>query len=143
MVYAVMLLILSVAIILLSSKLHIVLYALLSLGFWASRLLRAGSRVFRVITGSFVAVALVISLTDNPVRKRYEDITISRVKAFHTREYSPSDYLDGLTVRILLTTFGFEILKEQNAYAVGVSPANSQALLNQKISEHNLYTGGR
>ena len=48
---------------------------------------------------------------------------------------------DGLTLRLVLWRFGFDILREQKAWFTGTGMVQSQRLLDEKITSDGLYTG--
>lgn len=134
------LLICSLGILLLASKMHIIFYLIFSLSILITKIIH--KKLYLYSTLLLIAVlVLTILFTKNPIIKRFNDINIDRISLLSKEKYSPDVYLDGLTQRLLWIKFGTEILEENNAWLVGVSPGNSKELLNQKITNSNLYTG--
>lgn len=135
-----LLIFLSLGILLLASKTQIVVYAVLSLGVVIYQLRNKKGPLF-ISVGVFALVALLLLTTDNPIRKRFNDIRGISEPMMYQKDFSPDIYFDGMAIRVVLARFGFEILQENNAYILGISPGDNRALLNDKIKEHNLYTG--
>jgi len=129
-----------ICIVLLSSKLHIVLFSLVSLAL-AMPNYKNNPSIFKLISLAFLGIALVLLFTNNPIKQRYKDIKIERLHMLQQTQYSSSDYFDGLSMRLLFMRFGYEILNEHKAWLKGVSPGNNQVYLNGKIRTYHLYTG--
>jgi O-antigen ligase len=126
---------LSFFLLLLSSKLIIVIFAvtipLIALinfrKFLAQRILLLWSLIA-------VIVCLTIIFSRNPISERFREIykteTISLNQAGNT---IPTEDFNGLNLRLLLWKFGYEIVSEQRAWFFGISGGDSQRLLDEKI----------
>lgn len=129
-----------VCIILLSSKLHLVLFSVLSI-LMVMPNFKNNKSLFFVLSIVILSLTAAIYFTNNPIKQRYQDIRLERLQTLQQTTYSSSDYFDGLALRLLFIRFGYEILNEHQAWLAGVSPGNNQVYLNEKIKAYNLYTG--
>jgi O-antigen ligase len=131
-----------VMILLLSSKLVLVLM-LLYLVFFAGRYFFKGQKrwFLPAITVFLVLLISLISFTDNPVKKRFADITHGNRELFRQEKFSPDIYFNGVQFRLLTWRFTGEILNQQNAWLLGVSAGSAQDELNRRYTETNMYLG--
>lgn len=88
-----------------------------------------------------VAVVIIFSITDNPVKNRFADLAAGNAKLFQQDKFSPDTYFNGLQFRLLTWRFTYEILNKKNAWTMGVSPGDAQYELNQKYTEMDMYLG--
>jgi O-antigen ligase len=58
------------------------------------------------------------------------------------QKFSPADYFTGVQFRILSWRFAYEILNEKHAWVLGLSPGDSQDILNEKYTQENMFIGG-
>lgn len=130
-----------VMIILLSSKLVLVIALLLVI----HALLRRYS--FRrhkwVILGAgacMITAVVLLALTDNPISKRYRDMEgdLALVKQ---HDFSPDQYFNPLQLRLLEWRFAGEILRDHRAWVFGVTPGDSQDLLDTTYVHMHMYIG--
>ncbi len=136
----IMLSFLCLCILLLSSKLHIVVFFTLGIiiiypVFKKQKLVFIGGIIL------LITMLLVGIFTNNSIKRRYADIHLDRLQMLQQQQYSRDVYFDGLALRLVFIRFGYEILNENHAWVLGVSPGNNQNLLNQKIVDYHLYTG--
>jgi len=128
--------------ILLASKLMLLILAFLLLllffkKFPPAQHKKAAVLILLVMVGGI----LLIAATDNPIRKRYEDIIRGDIDLVKREQFSPDMYFNGVQLRLLEWRFTFEILREHNAWLLGVTPGDAQDLLNEKYISTNMYTG--
>jgi O-antigen ligase len=127
---------------LLSSKLVIVIYFL----YLALFLLWNPVKKFRRshIAASIISASLVLSIliaTPNPIAKRFSEIFSGDIELVSRQEFDPGIYFNGLQFRLLQWRFVYEILNEQQAWGIGLSPGDAQEALNRKYIETKMYTG--
>jgi O-antigen ligase len=128
---------------LLSSKLVIVFFAVYMLFFLLRRMIarRTNKQWLLVILILFVSIAGVLSITSNPVRNRFRDITSADTKWMEPGPYTPADYFNGLQFRLLQFKLVTEILDENNGWLKGVTPGDAQKLLDKKYVSRNMFQG--
>jgi O-antigen ligase len=128
-------------IVLLSSKLVLVIALLLVI----HALLRRYS--FRqhkwIIAGAGACLAtgiILLAVTDNPISKRYRDMKgdLALVKK---KDFLPDQYFNPLQLRLLEWRFGGAILREHNAWLFGVTPGDSQDLLDTTYVHMHMWVG--
>ncbi len=136
----IILFVLSAGILLLASKMHIVLYCLLSIAILFKNM-KTQKPVLIALVLSFLLGIIAIVFTDNPIKTRFNDIKVERVNLLKQDRFTPDIYLDGLSLRLLWIRFGFEILNEHKAWIKGVSPGNTKDLLDNKLKKYNFYDG--
>jgi O-antigen ligase len=117
----------TIMMLLLSSRLLLVLLAVI-FGVWF-----AGRQRSKMKPGQLIGLVLLIFLgmgllafTDNPLNRR-------------CKEFSAD--LNGVTFRLLLWQFAFDILNERQAWVFGVSAGDSQELLDQKYMASGMSQG--
>lgn len=127
-------------ILLLSSRLVIILSAVFIfhsfiISFWKKgAVLLAGS----IIIGIVITIILV---TPNRVSSRFHEIVAGDISLIEQQRFSPAVYFNGLQFRLLQWRFVSQVLSENNAWLIGVSPGDAQALLNEKYMATNMYLG--
>lgn len=132
-------------IILLSSKLIIIyslLYTIVATGMFSGKFKAANKRSYYLIFGLLIIAAGLLFFTNNPIQKRYKDITHGSIyRVFEDHKFTQNDYLNGVQFRLLQWRFAWEILTEKNAWLLGVSIGDAQHLLDKKYLETGLYVG--
>jgi O-antigen ligase len=119
--------------ILLSSRLLVLLLIAIFIG-WLAGQFRREMKV-RAVAGIGLLIIMGASLlacTDNPFSRRYRDLHLP--EAAHYR-------FDGLSLRLLMWRYAFEILQEHKAWVFGVSAGDSQDLLDQKYLDAGMSQG--
>jgi O-antigen ligase len=129
-------------IILLSSKIVLGILSVYILYFILSRLIHKQNKkiLLPVVAGLGIIVAILVA-TNNPVKKRFSDITNGTTTLFQQQKFNAGVYFNGLQFRLLTWRFTSEILNEQEAWLLGVSAGDGQAFLRKKYIETNMYTG--
>jgi len=91
------------------------------------------------IAGVIAAVFIIfVGVTNNPIKKRYLDIAERPIK---NEPISPGTAFNGVQLRLLQWKFAHQILNENHAWLIGVSPGDAQHLLDKKYIDANMYLG--
>lgn len=130
---------LSVFLILLSSKLIITFFFLYLLLYLLRKKINR-TRIVVMILGVAVATVLLVS-TQNPVGNRFRSIFAGNILLFTQPSFGPGVYFNGAQFRLLEWRFTYEILNEQKAWLLGLTPGDAQSFLDRKYNETNMYTG--
>jgi O-antigen ligase len=94
-----------------------------------------------LILGAIIVAAVsVLAATDNPISARYRDMA-GDLAIVKQKQFNPNIYFDALQLRLLEWRFAFEIIGEHHAWLIGVSPGDSQDLLDEKYVQTNMYIG--
>ena len=127
---------------LLSSKLVLVLI-LLYLLFFVGRFFYVGRKrwILPVFISLIALLIALIALTENPVKKRFADITTGSGDLFRQETFSPEIYFNGVQFRLLTWRFTGEILDQKDAWLAGVSAGNAQHELNRRYTETRMFLG--
>lgn len=134
---------LSGLLILLSSRLVIGFY-LAFLAYYTIKHLKAthSNRAAAMALSLVVIVGIIIVFTiKNPVRERFADILRGDIALVTQDQFNPGVYFNGLQFRLLQWRFVTEILNENNAWWLGISPGGAQPALNDKYISKNMYIG--
>ena len=131
-----------IMIFLLSSKLVLVLI-LLYLLFFVGRFFYVGRKrwILPVFISLIALLIALIALTENPVKKRFADITTGSGDLFRQETFSPEIYFNGVQFRLLTWRFTGEILDQKDAWLAGVSAGNAQHELNRRYTETRMFLG--
>ena len=128
--------------ILLSSKLLLILLVIMLIGFLVRR-----SNI-RVNPAPFLGLALLLLIgtgmlvcTDNPVVRRYKDIGNGDIGLFKKDSFPSGTVYNGLSLRLVIWKFSYEILSEKKAWVIGVTSGDSQHLLNDKYINTGMSQG--
>lgn len=128
-------------IVLLNSKLMLVIAALIVIQGMMRRYSRRKNKRILVISGAvLVAGVAALALTNNPISARYRDMA-GDLAVVRQPKFNPNTYFDALQLRLLEWRFANEILREHRAWLFGVSPGDSQDLLDQKYIQTDMYIG--
>jgi len=129
-------------IVLLNSKLILVI-TLIVLALSFTRKFSFRKNKWPVITAAVVVLLLLgaFILTDNPIRRRYQELTYANLNLIKREKFSPELYFNAIELRLLEWRFAKEILNEKHAWLFGVSPGDSQNLLDNKYITTNMYIG--
>ena len=129
-----------VFILLLASKLMLVLLGLVITLFLVQRRVLTQYRKIMLGAGfALLSIVIVFALTKNPIRTRYQDIF--KEAPVKTDKISPGTYFNGLQLRLVEWKFGLEIIRENGAWLLGVSPGDAQHKLDRKYMDANMYLG--
>ena len=127
---------------LLSSKLVLFITVLYLLYTLLASIRNARAKIWRaVIAGvSILLIITAISLTDNPVKRRFADLK-GDIELLSLERYTDAMYFNGWQLRLLLWRFTYEIIRDENAWLIGVGPTNDQQALQKKYLDMGLYSG--
>lgn len=138
----VLMLFLTGVIVLLSSKLILVLL-LIVIVFSLRKYYKVGmSRKLLLVLGlSFLAATALVVFTDNPIKARFRELLAPDLDMIKSEKFTPGTAFNYLQIRVLEWHFAIELLNEHHAWLFGVSPGDSQYLLDQKYMKANMYIG--
>jgi O-antigen ligase len=101
------------------------------------------NRSYRIGALAAILILLVIIFsTKSPLRQRISEEMESRVSFLEKKEFNSADYFNGVEFRLISWRFAYEILNENHAWLLGVSPGDAQDLLNMKYQKMKMFTGG-
>ncbi len=126
---------------LLSSKLAIVILLIYLAFYFTKNIFTRSKWVLPVMGSCLLAVIVLIGITNNPVKKRFSDLTNGSAALYKQPQFSPGVYFNGLQLRLLTWRFTNEILTEKKAWLLGVSPGDAQPELNKKYTDTHMYLG--
>lgn len=98
---------------------------------------------FAIIVAVSSIIIIALMLTTNPVSSRFKDIFHGKIDLIEQNHFTPGVYFNGVQFRLLQWKLVAEILNEQKAWILGVSPGDAQNLLDKKYSTLNMYVGNR
>lgn len=128
-------------IVLLSSKLALIVLVVFYL-YYIFRKYAAQSKTKLTIAAIGCAVAiLLVATVDNPIKRRFTDLANGNMNILTQEKFSPQDYFNGFQLRLLFWRCAYEILNEQDAWLLGVSPGQAQPLLTKKLIALDLRQG--
>jgi O-antigen ligase len=88
-----------------------------------------------------VLIFSIVAATDNPIKRRYQDLLAGDLELIQRPKFHPSIYFNALQLRLLEFRFAKEIMSEQHSWLLGVTPGDSQDLLDQKYIATGMYIG--
>jgi hypothetical protein len=129
-------------IILLSSKL-LLLILLLALSTFVLRRYIARKNYTAIVLFCVMGLIVILwlALTDNPVKRRYQDLERGNITMVKANQFTRMTNFNGAQLRLLQWRFADQILRENHAWFWGVSQGDSQDLLNEKYKKAHLDTG--
>ena len=127
---------------LLSSKVMIVSGGALLFTMLILKLKKKNKTYVATLLATLVFTAIIVVFTtNNPVRKRFDDVFSGNAALYRQEKFSTDIYFNGVQFRLLQWRFAGEIIQEKKAFIAGVSPGDAQDYLNQKFHETNIYLG--
>jgi O-antigen ligase len=131
-----------VMIVLLNSKLMLVIALLILLHAVFRKYSLRGNRLPLLLIGSILLVGIALAgLTDNPVSRRYRELAAGDLEVVRQENFNPGMYFNALQLRLLEWRFAYEIVEARQAWLFGVSPGDSQSLLDEKYISTHMYIG--
>jgi O-antigen ligase len=128
-------------VILLNSKLDLVIALLLVIHALLRRYSFKKNKLLLIGTGfGLLAVVVFFAATDNPISRRFRDMN-GDLALIRQKEFDPGVYFNPLQLRLLEWRFASEILHEHRAWLFGVTPGDSQDLLDQKYIQAHMFIG--
>jgi O-antigen ligase len=129
-------------IILLASKLLLLFLFLILIHFILRRYPIGENKKLMGLMGLGILLVLgTVALTRNPIKERYLDIYYGDLNLIRQKKFGQATYFNGVQLRLLEWQFALQILEEKRAWLIGVSPGDSQDLLNEKYIEADMYIG--
>lgn len=128
--------------VLLSSKLLLALLVILLVSFLAGKY-KPGSNP-RPLLGVALLILIGIGMllfTDNPVTRRYKEISEGDIGLYKKSNLPPETVFNGVSLRLLIWKYSYEILNDQKAWIFGVTAGDSQRLLNDKYTAAGISKG--
>jgi O-antigen ligase len=128
-------------IVLLNSKLMLVIALLILVTAFLLRRTYRQNKLTFLIAGSALLLGIgVLALTANPISARYRDMA-GDLALIRQPEFNPGIYFNPIQLRLLEWRFATGILHEHHAWVFGVSPGDSQDLLDQQYVKTHMYIG--
>jgi O-antigen ligase len=129
-------------IVLLSSKLLLIVLLLLLASLTLQRFI-AGRKYLAIAisAAALLGAVLWLMLTENPIKKRYEDLEKGDLSLIKANKFTTTTEFNGAQLRLLQWRYANEIMRENHAWLFGVSPGDSQDLLNEKYKKADMDTG--
>ncbi|HET6254272.1 MAG TPA: O-antigen ligase family protein [Puia sp.] len=128
--------------ILLSSRLMLVITAVILINIFFRRYsYRQNKRLLIAAIAILVFAVSLLSLVDNPIRDRFRETTDGSLTLVRQDTFVSYKHFSSTEIRMLQWRFGFEILNARHAWLFGVSPGDSQDLLDEKYTAANMYIG--
>lgn len=126
--------------ILLSSKMFVLIAVCLHVYYFFSLKFKRTKYILLLVGFAFIGFQF-LNQGEN-IFKRYADIDFHSVFQEKEREITPATTFDGLSLRMELLKIGRELSTENlSVLLFGNGPGDTQAKLNAKIKERNMYTG--
>jgi O-antigen ligase len=132
-------LVLFLTLVLLSSKLIIVIFLFFCV-VYTIRMVK--NRPFRVAFLILVsAAAALLFFTSNPISRRYAEIIKGDLSLIQRPKFNQGTYFNGLQFRLLQWKNVWELLEENKAFVIGVTPGDAQKRLDEKYISKDMYFG--
>lgn len=93
-----------------------------------------------VITTILLGVLIALT-TANPLSRQMDRMRSSDLNVLKAPYFNEDDYFDEFQLRLILWKFSLEILRETHQWLTGVSPGDTQYLINRQVISHHMYTG--
>ena len=128
--------------VLLASKLLLALLGIILVSFlagkyklgWNPRPLLAMGLVILIGAGTLIS-------TDNPITRRYKEISEGDIGLYKKSNLPPETVFNGVSLRLLIWKYSYEILNDQKAWVFGVTGGDSQDLLDDKYTAAGISKG--
>jgi O-antigen ligase len=128
--------------VLLSSKLLLALLVIILVSFLAGKYkLGLNPRPLLAVGLLVLAGTGMLVCTDNPVTRRYKEISEGDIGLYKESTLPPETVFNGLSLRLLIWKYSCEILNDQKAWVFGVTGGDSQDLLDNKYKAAGISKG--
>jgi O-antigen ligase len=128
--------------ILLSSRLMLVIMVLILVNIFFRRYsYRQNKRLLIAAAAVLVLAVGTLSLIANPIRDRFLEMTDGSLALVRQDRFISYAHFSSTEIRMLQWRFGLGILNARHGWIFGVSPGDSQDLLDQKYTAANMYIG--
>ncbi|HLZ86491.1 MAG TPA: O-antigen ligase family protein [Puia sp.] len=129
-------------IVLLSSKLILVIFLIIVIvSLTKNYSARRDWKLLLVVAIIAFALTGVLAVTNNPIKSRFQELMAGDLELVKKDRFAPGDSFNALQIRMLELRFAWAILNEQHAWLFGVTPGDSQDLLDRKYINANMYIG--
>jgi O-antigen ligase len=127
---------------LLSSRLFISL-TVLSLTYYLVQKILESQKIGRqtVIAGAGIILLVLAVMATSRVKDRFEDLWSTDFAVLEMTEFTYDTPFSGLSLRLLLLKFGYQILKEHKAFLWGVGVGDAKNELDRLKIETKMYLG--
>jgi O-antigen ligase len=126
---------------LLSSRLLLLLLAIVFMVYAIGRRLRNLKAVAYTLAILIALGLATLAFTDNPFSRRYQELSPDRLSSSIHRAPISDASANGISLRLFMWRAAFQILRENHAWALGVTGGDSQSRLDQKYLDAGLYQG--
>ena len=93
----------------------------------------------KILPIGILSVFLLLSISNNPIKKRYTDIHIHNyTQALHSSNFNNFPF-DGLSIRLLMWRMGCELIGEQHLWLFGAGGEQYHILIQPKMDKYGLY----
>lgn len=129
--------------VLLSARMLIALFFIILIPYYIISLFRKRSISYLqlgIVFSFFIILAIAIVATENPIKKRYEEIIQKDLKTLVFKDYhnvSETEF-NNLTLRIFMWRIGLANMEEKNLWLSGTGNGDAQKLQNDKIKEYGI-----
>ena len=89
----------------------------------------------------YVIAGIAIILLTLPAGLRIAELIRQDLEVVTWDSYRYDTPFNGLTLRLVQLRFGWEIMREEQAWMTGVGPVNAQSRLDEKYHVYQMYTG--
>ena len=128
--------------ILLSSKLLLALLVIILVSFLAGKYKLGLNPRPLLGTGLLILIGTgMLVCTNNPVTRRYKEISEGDLGLYKKSNIPPETVFNGLSLRLLIWKYSYEILNDQKAWVFGVTGGDSQDLLDDKYAAAGISKG--
>lgn len=128
--------------ILLSSRLMLVVTVVILINLFFRRYSYRQNKRLLIAAAAFLAVAVgILLLVDNPIRDRFRETADGNLSLVRQDSFISYQHFSSTELRMVQWRFGMEILRARHAWIFGVSPGDSQDLLDEKYTVTNMYIG--
>jgi O-antigen ligase len=129
-------------IVLLSSKLLLIILILIMSSVVLRRFIERRNYIAIGLVGCIGLGGLLwLTLTDNPIKRRYQDLERGDLALIKANKFTPSTEFNGAQLRLLQWRYAGQILRENHAWLFGVSAGDAQERLNEKYKKAEVDTG--
>lgn len=128
--------------ILLSSRLILVITVVILVNIFFRRYSYRQNK--RLLLAAVVLMAIIIGLlliVPNPIRDRFRETADGNLALVRQDSFISYQHFSSTELRMVQWRFGMEILRARHAWIFGVSPGDSQDLLDEKYTVTNMYIG--
>lgn len=128
--------------VLLASKLLLILLIIILTTFLIARFNPGKNPAPILGLGLLVVLGIgMVVFTDNPVIRRYKDIARGDIALYQKDMIPEETVFNGVSLRLVIWKYSYEILNDKNAWLFGVTAGDSQDLLDDKYVATGINQG--